>query len=202
MAKVWARRQDRHGHSMKDYLQLAPVGRGGRNVERKFIRSQHGKWVLMTTKSHATVICEMSVDKRDECWQALTGTFAEIEYTGKQTKTKNGFECAAWNDETVHQNHKFLQTKSHNYCRNPDKGTGGPWCYTSSPAKRWDNCGVPICSNMGLTKNDFEASQAQCGQRLDPTDFTPELGCYFSFHILVYTMLISCSSSLHVFNLC
>ena len=42
-----------------------------------------------------------------------------------------------------------------NYCRNPDNGPGGPWCYTTDRNKRWEHCEVNRCGkyiilNVGL----------------------------------------------------
>lgn len=37
---------------------------------------------------------------------------------------------------------KYLEV---NYCRNPD-GEPRPWCFTTSPSKRWDFCSIPRCS--------------------------------------------------------
>merc|ERR1711970_1582613 len=49
-------------------------------------------------------------------------------YYGTANITERGYECKKWDD------------KEHNYC----KGTSGykPWCYTTSPDKRWDYCPV------------------------------------------------------------
>lgn len=37
---------------------------------------------------------------------------------------------------------KYLEE---NYCRNPD-GDPRPWCFTTSPSKRWEFCSIPRCS--------------------------------------------------------
>ena len=36
-----------------------------------------------------------------------------------------------------------------NYCRNPDSESGGPWCYTTDSAKRWEYCDVKFCPPAG-----------------------------------------------------
>lgn len=33
-----------------------------------------------------------------------------------------------------------------NFCRNPNNDPGGPWCYTTDPNVRAEECGVPQCS--------------------------------------------------------
>ncbi|RXN07461.1 plasminogen-like protein [Labeo rohita] len=37
---------------------------------------------------------------------------------------------------------KYLEE---NYCRNPD-GEPKPWCFTTSPSKRWEACDIPRCT--------------------------------------------------------
>lgn len=32
-----------------------------------------------------------------------------------------------------------------NFCRNPDRDPGGPWCYTTDPAVRFQSCGIKSC---------------------------------------------------------
>ena len=39
----------------------------------------------------------------------------------------------------------FLQNKSHNKCRNPDKDPKGPWCYTTDPDVRFEYCQPDDC---------------------------------------------------------
>ena len=38
-----------------------------------------------------------------------------------------------------------------NYCRNPDNLSGGPWCFTMDPKKKWEYC-FPKCSPGKLIK--------------------------------------------------
>uniref|UniRef100_A0A8C5JDC7 Kringle domain-containing protein n=1 Tax=Junco hyemalis TaxID=40217 RepID=A0A8C5JDC7_JUNHY len=37
-----------------------------------------------------------------------------------------------------------------NYCRNPD-GEPRPWCFTTSPTKRWEYCDIPRCRRQCLS---------------------------------------------------
>jgi len=32
-----------------------------------------------------------------------------------------------------------------NYCRNPDKSSEGPWCFTRDPTVRRESCSLPKC---------------------------------------------------------
>lgn len=36
-----------------------------------------------------------------------------------------------------------------NFCRNPDSSTSGPWCYTTDPTVRREECSVPVCGELG-----------------------------------------------------
>lgn len=44
-----------------------------------------------------------------------------------------------------------------NYCRNPDNATSGPWCFTTDPNVRHQDCGVPQCS-QGRTHTHMSIS--------------------------------------------
>ncbi|KAK3542241.1 hypothetical protein QTP86_021400 [Hemibagrus guttatus] len=76
-------------------------------------------------------------------------------YRGKISTTEGGFTCQRWDSQKPH-NHgynpsvfpeKYLEE---NYCRNPD-GEPRPWCFTTSPAKRWDFCLIPRCTTQPPT---------------------------------------------------
>ena len=45
--------------------------------------------------------------------------------------------------------HRFTPTLRNgleeNFCRNPDRDPGGPWCYTTDPAVRFQSCGIKSC---------------------------------------------------------
>uniref|UniRef100_A0A3P9PY80 Kringle domain-containing protein n=1 Tax=Poecilia reticulata TaxID=8081 RepID=A0A3P9PY80_POERE len=69
------------------------------------------------------------------------------DYKGKISVTENGFTCQRWDSQIPH-NHGFFPTfLEENYCRNPNADSR-PWCYTSSPSRRWDYCSIPRCSKL------------------------------------------------------
>ena len=39
-----------------------------------------------------------------------------------------------------------------NYCRNPDVGLKGPWCYTTDPSERWEFCEIDYCYEGEIKK--------------------------------------------------
>ncbi|XP_074719076.1 plasminogen-like isoform X2 [Strix uralensis] len=72
------------------------------------------------------------------------------DYHGEVSRTESGLECQHWDAQEPHM-HGF--TLKHfpekdlkmNYCRNPD-GELRPWCFTTSPTKRWEYCNIPRCT--------------------------------------------------------
>jgi hypothetical protein len=74
------------------------------------------------------------------------------DYIGCQTQTVSGLGCMYWEEveDTPYKpdrrgmypiaavNGNILG--GHNYCRNPDKKSGGIWCYTASVETPWDYC--------------------------------------------------------------
>uniref|UniRef100_A0A3B4F895 Plasminogen n=1 Tax=Pundamilia nyererei TaxID=303518 RepID=A0A3B4F895_9CICH len=72
------------------------------------------------------------------------------DYKGKISTTENGFTCQRWDSQKPH-NHDYHPSSlpqkylEENYCRNPD-GDPRPWCFTTSPSKRWDYCAIPRCT--------------------------------------------------------
>jgi len=43
--------------------------------------------------------------------------------------------------------------KAHNFCRNPNDDTGGPWCYVEEKSYEMvekEYCDIPSCDDKGL----------------------------------------------------
>nr|XP_014341332.1 PREDICTED: plasminogen [Latimeria chalumnae] len=72
-------------------------------------------------------------------------------YRGKISKTSSGKTCQEWSSTVPHSHTSFYPTThpnaglDKNYCRNPDGDINGPWCYTTDPNLKWENCDIPKC---------------------------------------------------------
>lgn len=100
---------------------------------------ENGKSFTCTCPSAYTgTRCENEVN----CKRSLVGW----EYASTTAVTVSGRNCQRWKDLSPH-NHRYtaLLGDQENYCRNPDREPNGPWCYTTDPAKRWDDCDIPKC---------------------------------------------------------
>ena len=76
------------------------------------------------------------------------------DYRGRVNVTKSGKTCQSWASQSPHNHNKNYPDAGlgdHNYCRNPDIETQGPWCYTTDPSVQWEYCcvGTPRSSCEG-----------------------------------------------------
>lgn len=71
-----------------------------------------------------------------------------VDYTGRQSITRNGYQCQAWHDQFPHMHdfNNIRQLNGHNYCRNPDNDIE-PWCFTTNPHVRKDYCQIAKCAD-------------------------------------------------------
>ncbi|XP_062980539.1 plasminogen [Elgaria multicarinata webbii] len=75
------------------------------------------------------------------------------DYRGTESKTQTGVSCQRWADESPHvpnfspKNYPNASLEE-NYCRNPENGEKGPWCYTTDPGTRYDYCNIPECEEQ------------------------------------------------------
>lgn len=75
------------------------------------------------------------------------------EYRGMVNVTSSKLPCQRWDSDYPHQ-HSDKKTKlpnaglDMNYCRNPNRDSLGPWCYTTSQNKRWEYCDVEFCCKL------------------------------------------------------
>ena len=76
-----------------------------------------------------------------DCKKNETG----MDYSGEVNTTVGGFTCQHWGRQVPHRHDWGFLDDDENFCRN----TGyikQPWCYTTSPGRRWEYCDVPVCS--------------------------------------------------------
>eukprot|EP00064_Thunnus_orientalis_P016169 superscaffoldBa00003147_g16232 len=88
-------------------------------------------------------------EKKDYIRECIIGT--KDNYRGRRSWTKSNITCQAWSDNNINE-HTFYpdryptQDLRENFCRNPNNDPGGPWCYTTDPNVRAEECGIPQCS--------------------------------------------------------
>ena len=76
---------------------------------------------------------------------------------GTMNVTKSGKPCQAWASHTPHGHSRNLakyfpdETMEDvgNFCRNPD-WEPSPWCYTTDPAVRFEECNIKLCEREYL----------------------------------------------------
>uniref|UniRef100_A0AAQ4NUK0 Plasminogen n=1 Tax=Gasterosteus aculeatus aculeatus TaxID=481459 RepID=A0AAQ4NUK0_GASAC len=118
----------------------------------------------------------MYIEKDQECWTAAANSKTETilrrssaalyekkgylmecvnglgtDYRGIKSQTKTKKTCQRWAGRYPHkpnftpEEHPLADLES-NFCRNPDGDSGGPWCYTTDPNTRWENCEIASCT--------------------------------------------------------
>ncbi|XP_074165484.1 plasminogen isoform X1 [Sminthopsis crassicaudata] len=103
-----------------------------------------GPWCYTTDPNTRYEYCDVP-ECEDECMHC-----SGENYQGTISTTESGIQCQAWDSQEPHS-HEYLPSKfpnknlKKNYCRNPD-GEPRPWCFTTSPNKRWEFCDIPRCS--------------------------------------------------------
>uniref|UniRef100_A0A8D0GB32 Plasminogen n=1 Tax=Sphenodon punctatus TaxID=8508 RepID=A0A8D0GB32_SPHPU len=104
---------------------------------------EQGPWCYTTDPDTRYSYCNIP-----ECEETCMHCSGE-NYQGKVSRTESGLACQNWNSQTPHD-HGYIPANFPekdlrlNYCRNPD-GEPRPWCFTTSPTKRWEFCNIPRC---------------------------------------------------------
>ncbi|CAH6788229.1 prothrombin [Phodopus roborovskii] len=104
-------------------------------------------------------VCDSVRKHRDTFMDCMEGHCAldlGMNYHGTVSVTHSGIECQLWRSRYPHK--PDINSTTHpradlqeNFCRNPDSSTKGPWCYTTDPTVRREECSVPICGQEGRT---------------------------------------------------
>ncbi|XP_036747755.1 prothrombin isoform X1 [Manis pentadactyla] len=103
--------------------------------------------------------CESVRKPREKLTECLEGNCAEglgTNYRGNVSFTRSGIECQLWRSRYPHK--PEINSTTHpgadlqeNFCRNPDGSTTGPWCYTTNPTVRREECSISVCGQGGVT---------------------------------------------------
>lgn len=74
-----------------------------------------------------------------------------FKYIGRLNITKSGRQCQRWDSQYphTHDRHRVLTVTvknipHENYCRTP-LGSRRPWCFTTDPGKKEEDCDLPRC---------------------------------------------------------
>ncbi|KAF6213443.1 hypothetical protein GE061_011162 [Apolygus lucorum] len=95
--------------------------------------------------------CDVDNCTFPDCRLAGTGD----DFMGTINVTRSNKTCQSWTSDSPHnvphhcrRNEGFPERsakKAHNYCRNPNREIGGPWCYTTDRDLEKDLCEIPDC---------------------------------------------------------
>ncbi|KAG8436197.1 hypothetical protein GDO86_007342 [Hymenochirus boettgeri] len=87
-------------------------------------------------------------------------------YIGRTSKTRKGITCRKWEEKRDDlQLSQSLVPLEENYCRNPDRDSHGPWCYTLDPKTPFDYCAITPCELVAFDS---------CGKRDDRFNHNPK----------------------------
>ncbi|XP_016002197.1 prothrombin [Rousettus aegyptiacus] len=138
--------------------------------------------------------CESVRKTREKLVECLEGNCAEglgMNYRGNVSVTQSGIECQLWRSRYPHK--PEINSTTHpeadlqeNFCRNPDSSSTGPWCYTSDPTVRREECSVPVCGQGGVTVALTPRSKGQTVNASPPSEpCVPERGRHYQGRLAV-----------------
>ncbi|XP_055761631.1 hepatocyte growth factor-like [Salvelinus fontinalis] len=90
-------------------------------------------------------------EKKDYVRECIIGS--GVNYKGRRAVTKDKIPCQSWTESFPHE-HTFQPARlgkkdlNGNFCRNPKNESSGPWCFTTDPEVRHQECGLPQCSQV------------------------------------------------------
>ncbi|XP_036181906.1 prothrombin [Myotis myotis] len=138
--------------------------------------------------------CDSVKKSRETLVKCLEGNCAEglgMNYRGNVSSTRSGIECQLWRSRYPHK--PEINSTTHpeadlqeNFCRNPDGSTTGPWCYTSDPTVRREECSVPVCGQDRFTVELTPRSRVSTASLSPPADqCVPERGQHYQGRLAV-----------------
>merc|ERR1712168_610747 len=127
------------------------------NFCRNPSKNKKGVWCYVRDTKKSYEYCDVPDCPEDV---GCKSTYLGLEYQGHKTRTKSGYTCKRWDKQMKYSPSKFLEDSTSdagNFCRNPSKNKGGPWCYTVDGSS-WETCDIPDCpedvgcktTNLGL----------------------------------------------------
>ncbi|XP_039082640.1 prothrombin [Hyaena hyaena] len=142
------------------------------------------------------VACESVRKPREKLVECLEGSCAEglgMNYRGNVNFTRSGIECQLWRSRYPHK--PEINSTTHpgadlqeNFCRNPDGSTTGPWCYTTDPTVRREECSIPVCGQGGVTVQQTPRSRNSTRNLPAASDSCiPDRGRYYRGRLAVTT---------------
>nr|XP_055041438.1 apolipoprotein(a)-like isoform X2 [Misgurnus anguillicaudatus] len=130
----------------------------GMYMEQNYCRNPDGSprpWCYTTNPSKRWEYCSIP-----QCPTKPTAIVPELtcitgegrSYRGTISVTSSGKTCQKWTSQTPHKHDRTPENYpckdlDENYCRNPGDNNA-PWCYTTDPETRWENCNVPNCGDQ------------------------------------------------------
>ncbi|XP_047002817.1 uncharacterized protein LOC124620192 [Schistocerca americana] len=130
------------------------LGPDARNLCRNPDSSRSGPWCYVGktgSTDYKKETCDVPVCLSVECRLAGTGN----DFIGPLNVTRSGRQCQPWLDNKPHKvNQTYLNDtlfaerslkEARNYCRDPSRNIGGPWCYTVDPKLPRDLCHAYDC---------------------------------------------------------
>ncbi|XP_029812920.1 prothrombin [Suricata suricatta] len=140
--------------------------------------------------------CALARKPRERLVECLEGNCAEglgMNYRGTVNVTRSGIECQLWRSRYPHK--PEINSTTHpgadlreNFCRNPDSSTSGPWCYTTDPTVRREECSIPVCGQGGFTVEQTPRSRNSVVNQPSASDSCiPERGRYYRGRLAVTT---------------
>ncbi|XP_075404469.1 prothrombin [Tenrec ecaudatus] len=119
-------------------------------------------------------------------------------YFGNVSVTRSGIECQLWRSRYPHK--PEINSTTHpkadlreNFCRNPDGSTTGPWCYTTDPTVRREECSIPLCGQEGFTAEPRPRFGGTSQQTTAPSEScVPDRGQQYEGHLAVTTLGSKC----------
>ncbi|KAL0628552.1 Prothrombin [Plecturocebus cupreus] len=145
--------------------------------------------------------CELVRTPREKLVACLEGNCAEglgTNYRGHVNVTASGIECQLWRSRYPHK--PEINSTTHpeadlqeNFCRNPDSSTMGPWCYTTDPTVRREECSIPVCGENRVTVAMTPRSRGSGGNLSPPSEqCVPDRGRQYQGRLAVTTSGLPC----------